>query len=68
VELEITDDGGQDAEPARREGRGESEGDGGRGLLGMQERARLFGGELSAGPGAEGFAVTARLPLEVPAK
>jgi signal transduction histidine kinase len=35
----------------------------GRGLIGMRERARLYGGELTAGPGAGGgFQVTARLP------
>ena len=37
---------------------------GGQGLIGMRERAALFGGELTAGPRAEGgFAVTTRLPL-----
>jgi signal transduction histidine kinase len=37
----------------------------GRGLLGMQERAHLFGGELRAGPAPEGgFTVHARLPIE----
>ncbi len=37
---------------------------GGTGLEGMRERVRLFGGELDAGPQADGgFAVRARLPL-----
>ncbi|RJO68491.1 sensor histidine kinase [Nocardia panacis] len=37
---------------------------GGRGILGMRERARLLGGDLDAGPRAGGgFEVTARLPL-----
>jgi signal transduction histidine kinase len=37
----------------------------GRGLLGMQERVGLFGGELSAGPAPDGgFTVHARLPIE----
>jgi signal transduction histidine kinase len=36
----------------------------GRGLIGMRERAMLFGGELVAGPRPEGgFAVRARIPL-----
>ncbi len=39
----------------------------GLGLLGMRERAALFGGELEAGPLAEGgFRVLARFPLEAP--
>ena len=40
-------------------------GGGGRGLAGMRERVRLFGGALDAAPQADGgFAVHARLPLE----
>jgi signal transduction histidine kinase len=39
-------------------------GAGGQGLIGMRERAALFGGELTAGPRAEGgYAVAVRLPL-----
>lgn len=38
----------------------------GRGLSGMRERARLYGGSLRAAPtGAGGFQVTAQLPLAV---
>jgi signal transduction histidine kinase len=42
----------------------------GRGLLGLRERAELYGGELAAGPGPDGgWQVTARLPVagEAPA-
>ena len=36
----------------------------GHGIVGMRERAALFGGELEAGPAAGGgFLVRARLPL-----
>ncbi len=40
---------------------------GGRGLIGLDERVRLTGGELRHGPdGAGGFTVTARLPHAAP--
>jgi len=56
LEVEIIDDGQARAEtPSARTGHG---------LLGMRERARLHGGDLSAGPRAGGgFAVSARLPI-----
>jgi signal transduction histidine kinase len=54
VELEIADDGV-----------GAASTEGGRGLVGMRERAAVFHGELHAGtrPGG-GFAVRAKLPVE----
>jgi signal transduction histidine kinase len=50
------------------DGRRAAVGGGGQGLIGMRERAALFGGELSAAPRENGgFAVRARLPLPVAA-
>jgi signal transduction histidine kinase len=55
VELEVVDDGPGGAITAH----------GGHGLVGMRERAALFGGQVEAGPGRTGgFAVHALLPLE----
>ena len=39
---------------------------GGHGIVGMRERATLFGGTLEAGPAEDGFRVVARLPLDGP--
>ncbi|MFF0373497.1 sensor histidine kinase [Actinoplanes missouriensis] len=53
VHLSVVNDGPVAAAPAG----------GGQGLIGMRERAALFGGELTAGPcPGGGFAITARLP------
>jgi signal transduction histidine kinase len=55
LRIEVVDDGHSDG-PAGR-------GAGGHGLVGMRERAVLYGGTLEAGPRpGRGFAVVARLP------
>ncbi len=63
LDLEVLDHGGRPQEGA---GDGAAVGSG-RGLTGMRERLAMYGGELSAGPNADGgFAVRARLPLRQP--
>jgi signal transduction histidine kinase len=42
------------------------QGSSGHGLIGMRERATLFGGELAAGPQGSGFRVRATLPMAGP--
>jgi signal transduction histidine kinase len=57
VAIEVTDDGpagGHESHPGHQSS-------GGHGLIGMRERAALFGGELTAGPDGTGFGVRARL-------
>jgi len=60
--LLVRDDGAP-----RREA--EAAGSGGRGLLGMRERAELLGGHLTAGPvpgpGVRGFEVRADIPVRI---
>ncbi len=49
----------------RDDGDGDGSGAGGYGLVGVQERVKLFGGEMSAGPAVDGgFVLRTRLPLE----
>jgi signal transduction histidine kinase len=59
LEILVADDGQGQSAPDR------GAAGGGRGIVGMRERAALLGGELTAGPqpGA-GFQVRARLPLQ----
>ena len=56
VEIDVVDDGHGDGIPTAGSGYG---------VVGMRERAALFGGSLTAGPRSEGgFGVHARLPLD----
>jgi len=56
--IEVTDEGGRkwDAPQVNPDA-------GGHGLIGMRERAALYGGALSAGPQGRGFQVRACLPI-----
>jgi signal transduction histidine kinase len=58
IELEILDDGSPNHD-------GNRNAPAGRGIVGMKERAAMYGGILDAHPGPErGFLVRARIPLE----
>ena len=55
LEVEVADDGHGPAK--RTDGHGH-------GLVGVRERVKIYGGEMSAGPGADGgFVLNARLPV-----
>lgn len=57
VIVDVSDDGRVTSDSSTSRGSG-------RGLIGMRERAALFGGSLQAGPGDDGgFRVRARLPV-----
>jgi signal transduction histidine kinase len=58
LEIEIADEGGSGSTDI-----GDREHEG-RGLLGMQERASLYGGRFEAGRTPTGFRVTASLPID----
>jgi len=58
IVIEVTDEGGR-----RWDGPRIDLAAGGHGLIGMQERAALYGGAISAGPNGRGFAVRACLPI-----
>ncbi|WP_165781515.1 sensor histidine kinase [Streptosporangium minutum] len=56
--IEVVDDGSRHGRPPRA-------GHGGHGLIGMRERAKMYGGTFSAGSRPEGgFRVSARLPYD----
>ena len=60
VELEVIDDG------RAAHANGQPDPSSGHGLVGMQQRVALYGGEVQAGPRPEGgYAVRARLPVRV---
>ena len=64
-DLELQIENGVESASGRRQGDSDRQvRRSGRGLLGMQERVSLFGGELRAGPGPDGgFSVVARIPI-----
>jgi signal transduction histidine kinase len=70
-DLELQIDNGVESASGRRQGDSDRQvrrpGRSGQGLIGMRERAILFGGALSAGPAPDGgFTVVARLPIGDP--
>jgi signal transduction histidine kinase len=61
LRIEVVDDGGRGPRPDRPL---THEGEPGRGVIGMVERAALFGGTVEAGRHGRGFRVAARLPID----
>ena len=59
IVVEVTDDGGVRGTPAAL-----TEPGGGRGVIGMRERATIYGGTVEAGPHGAGWRVRAVLPWE----
>jgi signal transduction histidine kinase len=60
LEVEVADDGHG---PAKSDGDGHGHGHG-HGLVGVRERVKIYGGEMSAGPGTNGgFVLKVRLPV-----
>ena len=66
VDLEVSYGTGDLTLQVRDDGRGATASDGlGHGLVGIRERVKIYGGEMSAGAAAAGgFELRARLPLE----
>ncbi len=63
VDIVVRDDGARSSSSPRSGTAGlGSHGSGGHGVLGMRERAQMFGGTLEAGPVDGGFEVRAHLP------
>ena len=64
--MRTSEDEGELRLEVRDDGVGASTSDGlGHGLVGVKERVKIYGGEMSAGPGQEGgFVLNARLPIE----
>jgi signal transduction histidine kinase len=63
VTVSVDEAGGELVVQVRDDGSGANGHEPGFGLVGLEERVGALGGEFVAAPGAQGFAVRARLPL-----